>query len=248
MYQSILTNFRPSGLAMETNYNIIRQLIDLWEQYEEHVPGAHTLLDFSEWITARIKEQSISNIKTPPAREFRYPSDTASRLNYPDDRSRFQEHILRIARFEEFYIRKYLADLPINTRLEYLFLHTVDHLEKVRKTDLINLHLVEYTTGMDTISRLVKNGLLAEMPDQNDKRAKLLILSKEGGEILQKANKSIDEMRIMFLACISPNKWKKALSVLHEIDDFHTKIYMQHYDKPYAEISNLIDSLKHLQQ
>ena len=233
---------------METNYSIIRQLIDLWEQFEELVPETPTLLDFSEWLTARIKEKSLSNKKTSPKLEFKHPSDSASRIPYPDDRSRFQEQILRIAKFEEFYIRKYLADLPVNTRLEYLFLHTVNQLDKVRKTDLINLHLVEYTTGMDTISRLVKNGLLAEMPDQNDKRAKLLILSKEGGEILQKANKSIDEMRIMFLACISPNKWKKALSVLHEIDDFQTKIYMQHYDKPYAEISNLIDSLKHLQQ
>ena len=93
--------------------------------------------------------------------------------------------------------------------MEYLFLFTIENLEKARKTDLINIHLVEYTTGMDTIRRLIKNNLLNELPDEQDRRAKVLILTNEGEEVLYKANRRMDEARNMFLACISPNKWKK---------------------------------------
>jgi DNA-binding MarR family transcriptional regulator len=167
-------------------------------------------------------------------------------LDSLDQKTRFQEYISRIARFEEFYIRKYLIDLPLNSRLEFIFLSTVKNIENVRKTDLINMHLVEYTTGMDTIRRLIKNNLLKEQPDTQDKRAKLLMLTIEGENILKKANKQIEEARTIFVSCISPNKWKKTLATLKEIEEFHNSIYLNHYDKPYAEISNLMDSLKYL--
>jgi len=231
---------------MNGKYDVIKKLIDLWESYENESPDEQDLLNFSEWVMEQIKDKSIDNTQFHPQRELHSHPETVAFLNKLDPGSRFQEYILRIARFEEFYIRKYLIDLPLNSRLEYLFLFTVSNLEKARKTDLINIHLVEYTTGMDTIRRLVKNKLLLELPDEQDKRAKLLILTTEGEDILMKANKRIEEARNMFLACISPNKWKKTLSVLNEIDEFHSNIYFNHYDKPFAEISNLMDSLKHL--
>ena len=48
--------------------------------------------------------------------------------------------------------------------------------------------MVEYTTGMDTIRRLVKNNFVNELPDTEDKRAKILKLTKDGYELLKKAN------------------------------------------------------------
>ncbi|MCW3789489.1 MarR family winged helix-turn-helix transcriptional regulator [Plebeiibacterium sediminum] len=231
---------------MENSYKVIKELIDLWEAFENEAQEQHDLLNFSEWLTGQIKEKKVTNTKLESKSQLHYHPETVEYLSKLQPHSRFQEYILRIARFEEFYIRKYLIDLPLNSRLEYLFLFTIENLEKARKTDLINIHLVEYTTGMDTIRRLIKNNLLNELPDEQDKRAKVLILTNEGEEVLYKANRRMDEARNMFLACISPNKWKKTLSVLREINEFHSNIYLNHYDKPFAEISNLMDSLKHL--
>lgn len=232
---------------MENKYNVIRKLIDLLETYEDEVKEEQSLLNFSEWMVEQIKQKTIVNTRLNVKRELNTLPENASHfIDKFEPKIRFQEYILRIARLEEFYIRKYLVDLPLNSRLEYLFLFTVDNLEKAKKTDLINIHLVEYTTGMDTIRRLIKNNLLYELQDEQDKRAKLLVLTNKGEEILNKANIRMKEARNMFLACISPNKWKKTLTVLNEIDLFHSNIYLNHYDKPYAEISNLMDSLKHL--
>ncbi len=232
---------------MESKYNIIKQLINLWETYEDEEIEEQNLLNFSEWMVEQIKRKTIDNTKLSTKRELNLHSENVIQfVNKLEPKSRFQEYILRIARLEEFYIRKYLIDLPLNSRLEYLFLFTVDNLEKAKKTDLINIHLVEYTTGMDTIRRLIRNKLLNELPDEQDKRAKLLVLTNEGYEILRMANKRMEEARNMFLACISPNKWKKTLSVLNEIEEFHSNIYLNHYDKPFPEITNLMDSLKHL--
>ncbi len=231
---------------MEGKYKIIKQLIDLWEVYENEDFDEHNLLKFSEWMAEQIKEKSIANTKFETRYDQNLQSETELYLNKLEPKSQFQEYILRIARLEEFYIRKYLVDLPLNSRLEYLFLYTIDKINKARKTDLINIHLVEYTTGMDTIRRLVKNNFVKELPDPEDKRAKILILTKDGHELLKKANSRMIEANNAFLACISPNKWKKTLPVLKEINEFHNNIYLKHYDKPFAEISNLMDSLKHL--
>jgi DNA-binding MarR family transcriptional regulator len=231
---------------MDSKYKAIKQLIDFWALYEDEEKGEQTLLNFSQWIIDQIEREKISDTKIRTRNENKSRSESLDYLNRLDPLSRFQEHILRIARLEEFYLRKYLVDLPLNSRLEYLFLFTVDSLEKAKKTDLINIHLVEYTTGMDTIRRLIKNKLLYELPDVQDKRAKLLVLTKEGDGVLKRANRRMDEARDKFLLCISPNKWKKTLPVLNEIDAFHSEIYLNHYDKPFSEISNLMDSLKHL--
>jgi DNA-binding MarR family transcriptional regulator len=231
---------------MEGNYKIIKQLIDLWEVFEYESNEEQNLLNFSEWMVEQIKEKSIQNTKKETKYDQNFRSETEQYLGLLDPKSQFQEYILRIARFEEFYIRKYLVDLPLNSRFEYLFLSTIDSLVKAKKTDLINIHLVEYTTGMDTIRRLVKNNFIIELPDAEDRRAKNLVLTKEGTELLRKANKRMEEARNAFLACISPNKWKKTMPVLKEINEFHSNIYLNHYDKPFAEISNLMDSLKHL--
>jgi len=163
-----------------------------------------------------------------------------------DERTRFLEYISRIARLQEFYTRKFLSELTINNRTEYIFLNTIHLMSRARKTDLINIHMVEYTTGMDTIKRLISSGLIEEMQDESDKRAKLLVLSKKGKKVLDEANKKIDEEKNMFLSCISANKWKKTLAVLEEIDDFHNDIYLRYNDKTSSELLNLMASLKHL--
>ena len=73
-----------------------------------------------------------------------------------------------------------------------------------------------------------------------------MVLSELGKETLKRSLKKIDEEGNMFLTAISDNKWKKALPVLEEIDAFHDAIFQKHSSKTFAELSNLIESLKHL--
>ncbi|MBN2481967.1 MAG: MarR family transcriptional regulator [Bacteroidales bacterium] len=231
---------------MTSSYSILKQIIDFLVAYEEEVPQQKDLLSFAEWIVSRIKEEPALNRRYITKKLFSEYSEHFDYIKSLDEKARFLECISRIARFHEFYIRKFLEELPVNGRLEFMFLLTVNIMDKAKKTDLINIHMVEYTTGMDTIRRLINNGLLEEMPDENDKRARLLVLTPKGKSILLKSSSKMTDERNMFLACISSNKWKKTLPVLEEINEFHNAIYMNHYDKPPAELLNLMDSLKYL--
>lgn len=229
----------------KNSYAVLKQMIDLYEEFEtfEKHPD---LLSFAQWITKTRGPGGETVRRSTREKNPDLKKDETILLKSLNERARFLESVSRIARYHELYSRKALKDLVINTRLEYLFLQAVDHMEKAKKTDLINAFNLEYTTGMDTIRRLTNNGLLNEIPDESDKRAKLLVLTGKGEEILAAANKRMNDENRMFLTAINDNKWKKALTILEEIDDFHGNVYQNHSDKTFAELNNLMDSLKYL--
>lgn len=228
-----------------SKFVILREIIDHYEVYEQQ-ERENDLLSFTRWMQDRLQEASESNPKKSanPAIENTPKSDSVFiRL---DERARFLETVSRIARYHEFYIRKALKDLIINTRQEFLFLQIIQSLGKVKKTDLINILHLEYSTGMDTIRRLTNSGLVHEIQDTHDKRARLLALTEKGESLLGLAIKRVLEENRMFFSAISDNKWKKARMILEDIDAFHNVIYQKHNDKSFSELCNLVDSLKHL--
>lgn len=230
---------------MNTNYTFLKQLIDLFETYENNGENV-TILDFAYWIINRFENTNEINKQTLNKREFQSKPEVLPALKDIKPEAHFLETISRIARYHDFYVRKALQEMDVNTRFEFLFLQTVGSLGQAKKTDLINSHLLEYTTGMDTIHRLIRNGLLLEKQDTEDKRVKLLQLTEKGRESLKRIEKRIKEENEMFLLSFNLNKWKKTMPLLKDIDAFHHEIYQLHGSKPFAEISNLIDSLKHL--
>ena len=231
---------------MGNKYAVLKQLIDLFEHYELENKQSD-VLNFVQWAVDKLREEpelpeDIVNKTT----STRYQGSSIPFKNHFDDKIRFLEAVAGIARYHEFYTRKALKDMVINTRLEFLFLQAVDMLEKAKKTDLINIYHLEYTTGMDTIRRLINNNLLYEIQDETDKRIKLLIMSDFGRVVYEQAKKRINDESTMFFTAISDNKWKKVLPALEEIDDFHNDVFQKHNNKPFAELSNLMGSLRHL--
>jgi DNA-binding MarR family transcriptional regulator len=235
---------------MENKYQPIKRLIELWEDYENETE--HTdLQDFASWMINNLKDSRESNTEQDilPNRNRinnQEIEDNLLLIKSMEEPLRFLEYISRVARLHEFYIKKFFVSLPINNRLEYIFLYTVNLKSRIKKTGLINMHMVDYTTGMDTIKRLVNSGYLGEVSDETDKRVKLLIITDEGKKLLDQAVKKINEEVQMFLACINDNKWKKTIPLLEGINDFHSSFYQVHGDKTPAELVNLMDSLKRL--
>lgn len=230
---------------MGNKYNSIKRLIELWDAYEEET-NQQELLEFADWLISKLKEKPELNVKYNLKMNKNDDSHNSLIFKNMDEPSRFLEYASRISRLHDFYIKKFFTELPINNRLEYLFLYSVYVKKEAKKTELINMHLVDYTTGMDTIKRLINNKLLEESLDESDKRAKLLVITNDGKRLLEQAGKKITDEIQMFLSCISSNKWKKTLPVFEEINDFHSEIYRTHNDKTPAELLNLMDSLKHL--
>lgn len=230
---------------VNSRYDVLKQIIDLLEEYEA-LERDFDLSVFARWLIMTLEKEPELNLKSPRDRNIVSSLENPSVLQSMDEKAKFLELVSRIARYHELYSRKALKDLVINTRLEFLVLNYIDRLGKAKKTELTHAFNLEYTTGMDTIRRLINNGLLNEIPDESDKRAKLLELTDKGQQILLQANKRMAEENKMFFSAINDNKWKKALLILEEIDDLHGSVYQNYSDRTFAELNNLMDSLKYL--
>lgn len=231
---------------MKSNkYQTIQKLITYWEEFEE-TNSIVTFQDFGQWlILNNNKESTDSNISNYRDIDL----DLPVYLKYEqslDQKNHFLDLISRISRLHDFYIRKFLCNLPINTRLEFVLLYTIDLMGGAKKTEVINIHLIEFTTGMDIIKRLLNQGLIVESLNEADKRSKLVRSTEAGKVVLNKSLRQMDAEIEMFLACINPNKWKKIMSTLEELNSFHNSIYLKHNSKNDAELINLVASLRHL--
>lgn len=231
---------------MKSNkYQTIQRLINYWEEFEETNSNV-TIQAFGQWLIQKnIKETSYNNISNNRSIDLDLPVYFKYDQSL-DQRNHLLDLISRLARLHEFYIRKFLSNLPINTRLEFIFLYTIDLIGDAKKTEIINVHLVEFTTGMDIIKRLLNQRLIKESLNESDKRSKLIHTTKEGKAVLNKSMRQIDAEKEMFLACINANKWKKIVLTLEELNSFHNNIYLKHNSKNDAELINLVASLKYL--
>jgi DNA-binding MarR family transcriptional regulator len=87
-----------------------------------------------------------------------------------------------------------LSESNVSSLDEYSFLLHLDYQESFRKMEIIESHNLEAPTGIEIIKRLLKNGLIDEFPDSEDKRAKRIKISKRGSEEVRKLKPKLDNL------------------------------------------------------
>lgn len=73
-----------------------------------------------------------------------------------------------------------LSDSNLASIDEYSFLLHLGHQESFRKMEIVDMHNLEAPTGIEIIKRLIKNKFVEEFPDEEDKRAKRIKITKSG--------------------------------------------------------------------
>ena len=89
---------------------------------------------------------------------------------------------------------------------EYSFLLHLDYQESFRKMELVELHNLEAPTGIEIIKRLLKNGLIEEFADEEDKRAKRIKITKKGVSELESLKPEIDLIFVKLTKSLNLNE------------------------------------------
>jgi DNA-binding MarR family transcriptional regulator len=71
-----------------------------------------------------------------------------------------------------------LSESNVSSIDEYSFLLHLDFQESFRKMEIVELHNLEAPTGIEIIKRLIKNKFVEEFPDEEDRRAKRIKITK----------------------------------------------------------------------
>ncbi|MFN7116025.1 MAG: MarR family winged helix-turn-helix transcriptional regulator [Saprospiraceae bacterium] len=131
----------------------------------------------------------------------------------------------RLARFAEMYSKKALVDLPVYNTDEIVYLMILDEVGTPRKSDLINQHLSEFSTGVEIIRRLAKAGLVEEFPDADDRRTKRIRMTEAGKAVLYSAYPKMDVVAKIVAGSLTEDEKDLLIQILGRLERRHDEVY-----------------------
>jgi MarR family transcriptional regulator, lower aerobic nicotinate degradation pathway regulator len=154
---------------MKKSFEILTQLLPLIEAFETTQDDG-TVEDFLHFA---LKEKTSAAQKKALENEQLLKNQLGFYLNM-------------LFRFMKIYTKTALAETPLTTIDDFIFLADIHKEKSIRKTDLIKNNMVEIPSGIEVIKRLLKNNLISEHPDPDDKRAVRLMITDYGrGELFK---------------------------------------------------------------
>jgi len=140
-------------------------------------------------------------------------------------------------KYAKSYIKRALSGSPIQTGDEFVFLLFLLTFPSLTKTELINKNLLEKTSGIEIIKRLLKAGLVREFDDEQDRRSKRIALTDLGRtEVLQVLPK-IHQVSFLVSGNLSANERKTLAYLLTKLDHYHHDIYKNDRFTEFDELS-----------
>ncbi|KRT14867.1 hypothetical protein ASU31_16210 [Pedobacter ginsenosidimutans] len=144
------------------------------------------------------------------------------------------------------YLKLALRQIPDMEMEWFYILDTLNDHKEIRKTDVISFRLLlEPTTGIDILNRMLKAGLISERVDPADKRARLIKPTDKGIESYKKVNSLFNQ--VISLLFTSLNKDQKAMLILAlgKLTNEHYEKIVENKTQAIGEIETFIkDSIK----
>lgn len=190
----------------------VQQLISLVSEYaEEQKSQDLNLQSFSGWLSTKISES---------------PKQVEYQLTGYGIEPELAAYLGRLGRYANNYFKLILEELPFSTDMEFTFTATVDRIGQIGKTELIRMMAYDKSSGISVINRLMKKGFMEEFPNPDDKRGKLIRLTKEGKRAAEMGYQKVPIAASTVTKNLSLKEKQQLLYLFKKLDDFHFPIYL----------------------
>ena len=207
------------------------ELVNEWSRFEEKFK-AGTLEEFCRHylISQREKKEIGQNFKgvIPPQVD-----------------SYLAKLMGTISHFMGVYVDAAVKEIPEIKRAEdFYIINTIANLGEARKTDIINSHFLELSSGIDLMNRLVKAKLIQERIDPADKRSRLMSATDKGERVLLKCYEKFSRMAEIIFWGMSIDDKKLCIQLLRGVEIKHSKLVHGMRGKSLNEIHALVTGVK----
>lgn len=209
---------------MAEDFNKIRSYVPLIQKWEEFLAATgHDSLDhFAVWLLGnrqqKRQEKGALNDKALGA----YFDGTTDRHGYGYRSSEAAYLVWRLNKFVRFYTKPIFQETNLTGQDDFAVLAHLDYRPDCPKGEAIQANVIDATTGIDLIRRLIKQGLVAERPNPADKREKLISLTPTGRDTLHEIYRRFARIQDL-LVDLSREEREALILTLKSLDDFHTK-------------------------
>ena len=161
-------------------------------------------------------------------------------LDVYDLENEIAKQVIMLGRYSKQLIRKSLENHPDLVNEDFTYLFRMMDYESLTKMQLIDKNAHEKQTGIEIIKRLVKNGLLAESPDQNDKRSTRIAVTEKGRKVFLESMRDITVVSKIMCGQLNTSEKEALLNSLKKLNTFHHTVYSNFKNENTAEILKLI--------
>ena len=179
---------------------------------EEFILSLSSMLDLDS-----LKNSFVDNATIEPVEDNQSIENNIERV--------ITQHILFMYRYIKFYSKMVFADSNIKTIDDFSFLITLLQQPALPKTELIRRNIFEKSSGIETINRLIKSGLLAQKPNPGDKRSQLVLLTDYGRSSLYQIFQKMNELGMIASGELTKAEKNELAILLKKLDNFHFHNY-----------------------
>ncbi|MBU3928430.1 MAG: hypothetical protein KKB74_11540 [Bacteroidetes bacterium] len=214
-----------------SDYQLLKKLLPYLEKFESEQKG-NNLMDFSNYLKKELLSVSpvIGNMPDFSKAENHLPEQ------FPE--VEFSTLLTDLYRFGRHYVKKALVTTGIKTLEEFGLLASLIKTPGLLKSELINLQLMEISSGTEVLRRLIRSELIREYADVNDKRSKRLELTLKGRETIIAAFYEMYKAARIIRGNLSDKELIQATQVMEKLSAFHWHIHQS--DKT-SDINLLLD-------
>lgn len=211
--------------------NLIIEILKELDSFQKIQPGSQkSIEDFRMYLNEKAYE------KENP-RNLTEKFD----LEVYDLENEIAKQVIMLGRYSKQLIRKSLegnANL-VNEDFTYLF-RMMDY-PSLTKMQLIEKNAHEKQTGIEIIKRLVKNALLVESPDQNDKRSTRISVTEKGKKVFLEAMKDITVVSKIMCGKLNQEEKENLLNYLKKLNTFHHTVYTNFKNDKLVKIFQMVN-------
>ncbi len=212
---------------------ILQQLINDLSNYELENEDSDDLnyLDFVAYLSSKVQTG------TTEIRNLRGEQEMWIDEQYKDSQTDIVIFITLLYRYAKVYIKKALKNSLVQTADEFSYLIVLMTHESLSKSDLIQKNVMEKTSGVEVIKRLINNNLIHQFEDKDDKRIVRVAITEKGKFEIIKLLPEMAKVSKIVSANLVPNELLVLSHLLKKLDLYHNNLYL---NKKNLDLDNLL--------
>jgi DNA-binding MarR family transcriptional regulator len=220
------------------NKDLLLQLIDLLDDFEQEYPemespGLDAFIGFVQVQRGQAptcNQSFIRNVAGPLEEHVQNAG-----MNPETEITRL---ICMLYRYTRGYIKKGLLGSMIQTVDEFTFLIILLTHESLTKSELINKNAMESTSGTEVIRRLLRQGLIDQFDDPDDKRSRRVVITQKGRQEIFAVLPRVQMAAKIVAGTLAHSEKNTLIYLLRKLDYFHFPLFLDDKMAGLEDLSN----------
>lgn len=219
---------------MRTKHILIELLdyLDEFENQHKDTEKKFSTADFIGYLNAVHVPDTLSDDK------IRGGEESWKVIQYTENRTATNVSILvsLLYRYAKMYSRKAMKESGLKSVDEFALLITLMTHDTISKQELIKEQVLEKTSGIEIVNRLIRQGFVEQFDGEKDRRSKLLKITPEGRREIIQILPRMNQVSKIVVGNLTQTEQNLLTFLMRKLDHFHNDIFMNDKDAGLEDI------------